>query len=270
MLTQRIPAVPDAASPGRASRTPAARYRRSLWLLTTRDLKVRYSTSALGWFWSILDPLVMSGIYWFVFTVVFSRDVGEEPYIVFLLAALLPWMWFTGATSDFTRAFSSQAKLVRSTRIPRSIWVLRLVLAKGFEFVASLPVLAVFAIVAGARLDVHVLLFPLAVLIQAALLLGIGLIVSPLVVFFRDLERAVKLVLRFLFYASPSSTRRATCPPSCIPGLRSIPSPASSASTAPRSSPPSSTGTRSGSARRSPPAWSWSARWSSAAPCPPS
>ena len=203
MLTQRIPAVTDAASPGRASRTPAARYRRSLWLLTTRDLKVRYSTSALGWFWSILDPLVMSGIYWFVFTVVFSRDVGEEPYIVFLLAALLPWMWFTGATSDFTRAFSSQAKLVRSTRIPRSIWVLRLVLAKGFEFVASLPVLAVFAIVAGARLDVHVLLFPLAVLIQAALLLGIGLIISPLVVFFRDLERAVKLVLRFLFYASP-------------------------------------------------------------------
>ncbi|WP_172401723.1 ABC transporter permease [Clavibacter michiganensis] len=195
--------MPDAASTGRASRTPAARYRRSLWLLTTRDLKVRYSTSALGWFWSILDPLVMSGIYWFVFTVVFSRDVGEEPYIVFLLAALLPWMWFTGATSDFTRAFSSQAKLVRSTRIPRSIWVLRLVLAKGFEFVASLPVLAVFAIVAGARLDVHVLLFPLAVLIQAALLLGIGLIVSPLVVFFRDLERAVKLVLRFLFYASP-------------------------------------------------------------------
>ncbi|PPF60171.1 ABC transporter permease [Clavibacter californiensis] len=203
MLTQRIPAVPDAASPGRASRTPAARYRRSLWLLTTRDLKVRYSTSALGWFWSILDPLVMSGIYWFVFTVVFSRDVGEEPYIVFLLAALLPWMWFTGATSDFTRAFSSQAKLVRSTRIPRSIWVLRLVLAKGFEFVASLPVLAAFAIVAGARLDVHVLLFPLAVLIQAALLLGIGLIIAPLVVFFRDLERAVKLVLRFLFYASP-------------------------------------------------------------------
>ncbi|MBM7410466.1 ABC-2 type transport system permease protein [Clavibacter michiganensis] len=195
--------MPDAAIPGRASRSPGARYRRSLWLLTTRDLKVRYSTSALGWFWSILDPLVMSGIYWFVFTVVFSRDVGEEPYIVFLLAALLPWMWFTGATSDFTKAFSSQAKLVRSTRIPRSIWVLRLVLAKGFEFIASLPVLAVFAIVAGARLDVHVLLFPLAVLIQAALLLGIGLIVSPLVVFFRDLERAVKLVLRFLFYASP-------------------------------------------------------------------
>jgi ABC-2 type transport system permease protein len=202
MLTQRIPAVPDAA-PGRASRTPAARYRRSLWLLTTRDLKVRYSTSALGWFWSILDPLVMSGIYWFVFTVVFSRSVGEEPYIVFLLSALLPWMWFTGATGDFTKAFSSQAKLVRSTRIPRSIWVLRLVLAKGFEFLASLPVLAVFAIVAGAGLHVQVLLFPLAVLIQAALLLGIGLIVSPLVVFFRDLERAVKLVLRFAFYASP-------------------------------------------------------------------
>jgi ABC-2 type transport system permease protein len=217
MLMQRIPVVLDAARPGRASRTPAARYRRSLWLLTTRDLKVRYSTSALGWFWSILDPLVMSGIYWFVFTVVFSRDVGEEPYIVFLLAALLPWMWFTGATSDFTRAFSSQAKLVRSTRIPRTIWVLRLVLAKGFELLASLPVLAVFAVVAGARLSIDVMLFPLAVLIQAALLLGIGLIVAPLVVFFRDLERAVKLVLRFLFYASPVVYSSRDLPPELHP-----------------------------------------------------
>ena len=50
--------------------SPFTRYRRSLWLLTTRDLKVRYSTSFLGYFWSILDPLVMAGIYWFVFTVV--------------------------------------------------------------------------------------------------------------------------------------------------------------------------------------------------------
>ncbi len=54
-------------------RTPWARYRHSLWLLTTRDLKVRYSTSALGYVWSVLDPLVMAGIYWFVFTQVFQR-----------------------------------------------------------------------------------------------------------------------------------------------------------------------------------------------------
>ncbi|MDN8550201.1 ABC transporter permease, partial [Microbacterium sp. NM3R9] len=82
------------------------RYFHSLWLLSARDLRVRYSTSALGYLWSVLDPLVMSGIYWFVFTQVFQRDVGETPYIVFLITALLPWVWFNSAVTDFTRAFN--------------------------------------------------------------------------------------------------------------------------------------------------------------------
>ncbi|WP_244857999.1 ABC transporter permease [Agromyces archimandritae] len=178
-------------------------YRHALWLLTTRDLKVRYSTSALGYLWSILDPLLMSAIYWFVFTVVFQRPFGTTPYIVFLLCALLPWMWFNGAVSDSTRAFLKDAKLVRSTKIPRTIWVTRLVLSKGIEFLLALPVLALFAIVFGAHVGIELLFFPLAIVLQAVLTVGIGLIVAPLVVFFRDLERAVKLILRFLFYASP-------------------------------------------------------------------
>jgi ABC-2 type transport system permease protein len=172
-------------------------------LLAQRDLKVRYSTSVLGYVWSILDPLVMSGIYWFVFTQVFSKGVGEQPYIVFLLTALLPWMWFTNTISDCTRAFIRGAKLIRSTKIPRTIWVTSLVTSKGIEFLASLPVLALFAILAGATLHIEALWFVVAILLQAVLITGIGLIVAPLVVFFRDLERAVKLLLRFLFYASP-------------------------------------------------------------------
>lgn len=184
-------------------RTAFARYRHSLWLLTQRDLRVRYSTSVLGYFWSILDPLVMAGIYWFVFTQVFQRPVGDEPYIVFLLAALLPWMWFNGAVSDCTRAFLREAKLIRSTRIPRTIWVNRLVLSKGIEFLAAIPVLILFALLYQAELNADAALFPLAILLQTVLTAGVGLLVAPLVVFFRDLERAVKLILRFLFYASP-------------------------------------------------------------------
>lgn len=187
----------------RDSWTPARRYRHSLWLLTSRDLRVRYSTSFLGYLWSVLDPLAMSAIYFFVFTVVFQRDVGFEPYIVFLLSGLLPWMWLSGAVSDSTRAFIKEARLIRSTKVPPTIWVARLTLAKGIEFLAALPVLALFAIFAGATLGREVLLFPLGILLQAALVLGIGLLVAPLTVFFRDLERAVKLVLRFAFYATP-------------------------------------------------------------------
>jgi len=197
------PALVTAALSARPAWSRFGRYRHALWLLTRRDLRVRYSTSALGYFWSILDPLVMAAIYWFVFTQVFDRAVGEQPYIVFLLAALLPWMWFNGAVSDCTRAFLREAKLIRSTKIPRTIWVNRLVLSKGIEFLASIPVIAVFAIATGATLHWEALWVLLAIALQSVLLVGIGLIVAPLVVFYRDLERAVKLLLRFLFYASP-------------------------------------------------------------------
>lgn len=188
------------------------RYAHSLWLLSARDLKVRYSTSALGYLWSVLDPLVMSAIYWFVFTQVFHRDVGEDPYIIFLISALLPWVWFNSSVSDFTKAFKRDSRLVRSTAIPRSIWVNRVVLSKGTEFVFSLPVLAIFVIVniltetdpsKTAQLGWGVLWLPVAILLQVILLVGLGLLVAPLCALYADLERTTGLILRALFYASP-------------------------------------------------------------------
>jgi ABC-2 type transport system permease protein len=179
------------------------RYLHSLWLLSARDLRVRYATSVLGYLWSVLDPLVMSAIYWFVFTQVFGRGVGEQPYIVFLITALLPWVWFNASVTDFTRAFNKDARLVRSTAIPRSIWVNRIVLSKGVEFLCSLPVLVLFAVFAGAQVGWGLLLFPVAIVLQTALLVGLGLIVAPLCVLWGDLERTTRLILRALFYASP-------------------------------------------------------------------
>jgi ABC-2 type transport system permease protein len=179
------------------------RYLHSLWLLSSRDLKVRYSTSALGYLWSILDPLVMSAIYWFVFTQIFARSAGEQPYIVFLITALLPWVWFNSSVGDFTRAFNKDARLIRSTAIPRSIWINRVVLSKGIEFVFSLPVIVLFAVLGGAPIGWGILFFPVAMVLQVVLLIGLGLLVAPLCVLYTDLERTTALILRALFYASP-------------------------------------------------------------------
>lgn len=188
----------------RAPWTSFERYRRSLWLLTARDLKVRYTTSALGYLWSVIDPLLMSGIYFFVFVLVFHRSVpGQHPYIVFLVSGLLAWTWFNASISASTSAFTSEGKLIRSTTIPRTIWIGRIVLSKGIEFLLSIPVIAIFVIATGAPVHWQVVLWLPAIILQAALCFGLGLIIAPLVVFFRDLERAIKLILRLLFYASP-------------------------------------------------------------------
>ena len=193
----------------RRDKSPAQRYRHSLWLLTKRDLQVRYTTSSLGYLWSILDPLLMSGIYYFVFVVLFKRgDLTDQPYMVFLMSALLPWTWFNGAVNDMAKAFIREAKLIRSTSIPRSIWVARIVLSKGIEFIISIPVLIVFAVISEftadpAHIQWTIVFVPLAIVLEAILIFGIGLILAPIVVFFRDLERAIKLILRVLFYATP-------------------------------------------------------------------
>ncbi len=198
-ITRQNVRVPSAANPPK----PRAVAWRSLRLLTQRDLKVRYATSLLGYLWSILDPLLMSLIYWFIFTQMLKRGLGEDPYIVFLLCAMLPWVWFNGAISDSTRAFLRDIKLVRSVALPRWIWVGRIVCSKGVEFLLSLPVLIVFAVFSGAHVGWQIVLFPVGLLLLGALILGLGLLIAPLTVFFRDLERATKLVLRLLFYASP-------------------------------------------------------------------
>ncbi len=90
-----------------------------------------------------------------------------------------------------------------STAIPRSIWVNRIVLSKGIEFLFSLPVLVGFAIITGAGVGWGILWFPVAVLLQTMLLVGLGYIVAPLCVMWGDLERTTRLILRALFYASP-------------------------------------------------------------------
>lgn len=198
--------APRAAQPAKRS-TYWSRYRQALWLLTTRDLKVRYTTSALGYLWSIIDPLLMGLIYFVVFTYVFTgrgNTVGEQPYILFLLSAVLPWTWFNGNLSDATRAFRQEGKLIRSVRIPRSIWILRQIASKGIEFLISLSIIVFFALINWTAPTAWTLIYlPLAIALQVLLTVGCNLIIAPLAVFYRDLERVVKLGLRVLFYGAP-------------------------------------------------------------------
>ena len=179
-------------------------YRRILWLLVRRDLKVRYAGSALGYVWSVLDPLLMSLVYWFVFAKIFQRAVGFPPYILFLVLGQMMWAWFNGGVSGAVRALRNEAQMVRQSNVPREIWVLRGVVSKGVEFVFSLPVVALFAIAYLKSPTWRTVLYlPLAMVMCFFLVLGCGLVLAPLAVLIRDVERIVPIFLRVMFYGSP-------------------------------------------------------------------
>lgn len=182
--------------------------RKVLALLVKRDLRVRYAQSFLGYLWTIIDPLANALIYFMIFVVIFQRkDAGHHPYFLFLLAGLLPWQWFNAAVSESTRALTTERQLVRSTQLPREIWVIRLVSAKGIEFLLSLPVLVVFTayyLVKGeAHLDYELVYFPLAVFLTALLCVGFGLMLAPLTVLVNDIQPTVRIFLRVYFYLTP-------------------------------------------------------------------
>src|SRR5437879_6364516 len=87
--------------------------RHILWLLVKRDLKLRYAGAFLGYAWSVLEPLLMAGVYWLVFTQIFkARSIGEQPYILFLVSGLFAWNWFSGAVTESCSALTAEAKMV--------------------------------------------------------------------------------------------------------------------------------------------------------------
>ncbi len=179
-----------------------------LLTLVQRDLRVRYARSWLGYLWTIIDPLAMALIYFMVFAVIFQRgDAGHKPYFLFLLLGLLPWQWFNASINETARALVAEAKLVRSTNLPRELWVIRVVIAKGIEFLLSLPVLFAFVIVyvvlGDAHLNWRLVLFPLALALQFLLQTGIGLLLAPATVLADDTIRVVRIALRMLFYGTP-------------------------------------------------------------------
>jgi ABC-2 type transport system permease protein len=188
--------------------TAVWRRREILTTLVQRDLRVRYSRSLLGYLWTVLDPLLMASVYFVVFTFVFKANrVADSPYFLYLLSGLLGWQWFTGSVNDTTKSLIQEARLVRSTNLPREVWVIRCVLAKGVEYLLSLPVLVGFVVYYMIRgqvqLDWELVLFPLGLVLQFVLLVGLGLVLAPITVLATDMQRVVRIVLRFLFYLSP-------------------------------------------------------------------
>lgn len=190
-------------------------HRKVLVTLVRRDLRVRYARSILGYLWTLIDPLAMALVYWFVFGVIYHmRSISSSqgvPFVLFLVAGLLPWNWFNLSVTESARALYAERLLVRSTNIPRELWVIRLVISKGIEFVMSLPILLAFMCyfrwgqsAEPIRIHPERFLFWIPAMVLLFLLcVGIGLVMAPVTALVDDFVRLVRIGLRVLFYLTP-------------------------------------------------------------------
>jgi len=187
------------------------RHRALVYVLVARELKARYRGSVLGFFWSLLNPLLMLAVYAVVFTLVFpGRSAATSPYAVFLFCGLLPWNWLSASLTDASASLIVHGPLLRKVLFPAEVLPAVAVLSQGVHFLLALPVLLA-ALLAGAAglfgtpvsFSPALLQVPALLLAEGLLLFGVGLFLAALTVHFRDVKDLLATALSLWFFATP-------------------------------------------------------------------
>jgi len=185
------------------------RHRGLLATLVARELKARYRGSVLGFLWSLVNPLLLFLVYTFVFTRILpgGRAPGAQPYALFLMIGLFPWIWASTSVLEGTVSLITNASLIRKAVFPAEILPIVSVAANLVHFLFAMPILGV-ALVVGRFLG-HpvggwsVLLLPIVIALQLLVVGGFALGLSALNVHFKDVKDIVQNLLTLLFFLTP-------------------------------------------------------------------
>lgn len=177
------------------------RYREAIRLLTLRELRVRYSNSALGVVWSLIAPLVMTVVFTAIYG--FLMPTPKPAYPVFFLAGLLPWNFFSLALTSSTQSITSNSNLVKRVYFPREILPISIVLANGINFLVALVPLTALMLYYGVAFTPALLWLVPILAVQITLSIGLGLGLSAVNALFRDVQQLVDVLILPLFFITP-------------------------------------------------------------------
>ncbi len=189
------------------------KYRELIYILSWRDIKIRYKQTVIGGAWSIIRPLLTTVI----FTVVFNRiakmqNPSGAPYPLMVLTGMLPWQFFASSVGDATNSITGNAALIGKVYFPRLIIPLSTLSTSLFDFFIS------FIIVIGAFAwyryipNWHALLIPLFILQLFVCTLSISLFFTALNVRYRDFRHLVTFAVQVGLYVSPVAFSSKTLP----------------------------------------------------------
>src|SRR3954451_7989701 len=186
------------------------RYRELFANLFRRDFHAKYKGSLLGVVWSLLNPLVLLGVYLLVFGLLFPQTIPH--YALYLLAGLSCWIFFATSLQTSARSLVDSAELIKKVRFPRQLVAFSTIATQAVTFAVMVGILVVLslAFIPEARATVWLAL-PLAV-VFACLVAGVGLLVSCLNVLYRDIEHLIAAALLPWFFLTPILWRFAQLP----------------------------------------------------------
>src|SRR3954464_10200852 len=186
------------------------RYRELFANLFRRDFHAKYKGSLLGIVWSLLNPLVLLGVYLIVFGLLFPPTIPHYP--LYLLAGLSCWIFFATSLQASSRSLVDSAELIKKVRFPRQLVAFSTIATQAVTFAVMMVILIALSLIfiPEARSTVW-LSIPLAILF-AGLVAGLGLIVACLNVLYRDVEHLIAAALLPWFFLTPILWRFAQLP----------------------------------------------------------
>ncbi len=177
------------------------RWRELLWILVCRNLKIRYKGSSLGFFWSLLSPVLLILIY-AIFATILRFNEGRPHYLQFLVIGIAVWQFLAMCLNDSLYAVMGNVNLVKKTAFPRIILPLAMVCANVINFLLTWCVLLLYLLLVGMPMQ-YLYLLPVVLLVQATLCFGMALILSSSNVFLRDTEHMLGIGTLAWFFLSP-------------------------------------------------------------------
>jgi len=178
-------------------------YRELLYFFVWRDLKVRYKQTAIGAAWAVLQPLMTMVVFSLFFGKLAKMPANGLPYPVFYYCALLPWIYFASSLQSATNVVTDQQRVITKIYFPRVILPISAVLSGLVDFAISFLVLLVLMIYYGIAPTGAMLWLPVFLLLAIFTALGVGLWLSALNAFYRDVRYVVPFLVQFWMFASP-------------------------------------------------------------------
>lgn len=178
-------------------------YRELLWVLTMRDIKVRYKQTVLGAAWAIIRPVLTMVIFSVVFGQLANMPSEGYPYPIFVYAGLLPWTFFAASISSSGQSLVGSAHLVSKVYFPRLIIPLASVGAGLVDLLISTAVLLVMMIWYGVGWTPNLFAVPLLLIGVIFAALGIGTLLSALTVAYRDFTHLTPFLIQIWMYITP-------------------------------------------------------------------
>lgn len=177
------------------------RYRDLLVQLISRDVRTRYKRSVLGVAWTMLNPLLMMAVLTLVFSQLFRAEVPH--YAVYLLSAQLIWTFFAQTTTQAMNHLVWGGALITKIYLPRTVFAVSQIGTGIVNLFLALVPLALITIASGASLTWAVLWLPVPMVLTACFALGIGLLLSTLVVPFPDVAEMYQVILTAWYFLTP-------------------------------------------------------------------